>query len=277
MQMNNPNQPILLMTAAVNPRGCGMFSVETRECQYLHSLAFVCRKLRKHPELFSSVLFCDNSGWNLSRLKNSIPESLRERIHFISFSPEEFDPSRLTEYNQKSYNEMLMMDKVMEETSSKFNDDNPLFLKVTGRFPILNLVRMAKGLSQANHSVQFCIFPQIAHFKSALFHPVTWADARCFAFRKSVWTSVFQGAYKNNKAGLVYEEDQLDSAFKNHAGEEGWDLFEYPPLTMGKQGHKVFYHGLLIPKWIEPVFLLYFWVLDYLVNLFSPPVKTARL
>lgn len=270
--MKRDNLPILLMTAAIDPRGCGMYSPQEREKQYRHSLAFICRQLKSSSDLFSKVVFLDNSGWDLSDLRNSIPESFRDCFVFCSLPPEDFSPQR-----GKSYNEMLAMDKIFEIKELFPDETDPLILKVTGRFPILNLRRLAVGLANASHRVSFCVFPQICHFKSPVFRPITWADARCYAIRKSVWVHYLKGAYINNVEGDVYVEDQLDCLFKQHMGELGWDHFHYPPLIVGKQGHKLFYHGLRIPKWIEKPFLLYFWCFDYVVSLIRRNSHIARV
>lgn len=270
--MNLDNLPILLMTAAIDPRGCGMYSPKEREKQYRHSLAYICRRLKTSGDLFSKVVFFDNSGWDLSALKQSIPESLRSHFVFLSFSPSDFDPSR-----GKSYNEMLAIDKIMSMTESFSNSRDPLFLKVTGRFPVLNIRRLSLGMMNTPWTIQFCCSPIIAHVNSRLFHPIPWIDARCFAFRKSIWCSRFKGLYKNNIPGKIAIENQLHLAYKDNLENQGWNRFRIPPLIVGKQGHTVFYHGILFPKWIEPIALIYLWFLDCCFNIVRRRSEAAMI
>lgn len=123
----------ILMTASVSTRGMvgADFSNELRERMYIESLQFYCEELLDRDR-DRSVVFVDNSGWNLDRIKNAIPEKLSMQVEFLSLPPEEFDISR-----GKGYNELLLINKIIEQSDVVARTG--AFMKVTGRYPIFNI------------------------------------------------------------------------------------------------------------------------------------------
>lgn len=155
----------LLMTASVSTRGMkgACFSDEEREQMYLETLRYYLETL---PE-DQPIVFADNSGWDLGRFRRllegegvgvvercseegnassaptptpaptSTPAS-QSRVEFLSIDPSICDQSR-----GKGYNEILLMNAVVER--SELIKKAGAFMKVTGRYPIYNLPRFLKG------------------------------------------------------------------------------------------------------------------------------------
>lgn len=123
----------LLMTASVSTRGMkgACFSDEERELMYVSALSFYIDNLLLSDHNYS-IVFADNSGWDLNRIIAKIPEYDKERIEFISLSPDEFDISK-----GKGYNELLLINKTIEQ--SALIKKAGCFFKVTGRYPIYNI------------------------------------------------------------------------------------------------------------------------------------------
>jgi hypothetical protein len=123
----------ILMTASVSTHGMvgADFSDEQREKMYVESLLFYCNELLKRDNI-RKVVFVENSGWDLMRIKDAIPDEFKGQIEYVSLNYEEFDVSK-----GKGYNELLLINKAIEK--SNFINQARAFMKVTGRYPIYNL------------------------------------------------------------------------------------------------------------------------------------------
>ena len=123
----------LLMTASVSTRGMkgACFTDIEREKMYLSALSFYIDNLVLVDQRYS-IVFADNSGWDLNRIITKLPEFDKGRIEFISLPPEDFDISK-----GKGYNELLLITKAIEK--SIFIKNAGYFFKVTGRYPIYNI------------------------------------------------------------------------------------------------------------------------------------------
>ena len=122
----------VLMTALVSTRGMkkAFFSDEERERMYVETLNYYIKSLLANEN--QSIVFAENSGWDMEHLKGQLNEYDPNRLIFISLSPELFDISK-----GKGYNELLMMNMAIRE--SPVIQDAVGFVKVTGRYPIFNL------------------------------------------------------------------------------------------------------------------------------------------
>ena len=128
----------LVMTASVNPNGMGGLSPESvanREDQYIKTLCFY-----KSLHCVKRILFCENSSWDLSRIKATSEAQKGCTVEWLSIDANAY-PRRWG----KGYGEMLMMDKVCEYISAARPRD--LMIKVTGRFPILNIGKLIDEFS----------------------------------------------------------------------------------------------------------------------------------
>lgn len=127
------NLPILL-TASVSTHGMkgALFSDNERETMYLATLEFYLNMLPENRQL----VFAENSGWNLHNFKTKLIGHVGKnatRIEYISINPSICDQNR-----GKGYNEILMINEAI--VNSKAIQNAGAFLKVTGRYPIYNLV-----------------------------------------------------------------------------------------------------------------------------------------
>lgn len=123
----------LLMTASVSTRGMkgACFSDEEREMMYVTALTFYIENLLKRDEKYS-IVFAENSGWDLSKIKSKLPSFDEKKIEFISLPPDKFDVSK-----GKGYNELLLINKAMG--ISELIREAGVFFKVTGRYPVYNI------------------------------------------------------------------------------------------------------------------------------------------
>lgn len=126
------NRIPLLMSASVDPRGMSRarFSPQQREEMYIGVLRFYAQKLLEKKGY--SLVFADNSGWDLSRIKAALPEKYRERTEFLALDPDDFDVAM-----GKGYNEVLLIKAAIEQSVNL--REKGAFLKVTGRYPVFNI------------------------------------------------------------------------------------------------------------------------------------------
>lgn len=248
----NDNLPFLLLTAAVdarNGRDC-LFSPLERRKQYLHAFRYYLRVLEHNSDLCAGIVFCENSDADLDDFRRLVSPALRRKVEFVSLSPDGFRPEK-----GKSWNEMRTLDLVMEE--SKLLSDSDLCVKLTGRYPVRNIVRLLQDLVTCKRHISVCYFrwPGGSRFGSP--HPPL-CDTRCIAFRKKVWKECFLGLYQtaDTSKRRHFETIALDVVEKNLSDQSWVRVFSRPPLILGKQGGIKRVAGIAIPKWIEPVFLL---------------------
>ncbi len=127
----------LVMTASVNPngmQGISKESTENREVQYIQTLSFYAQ----NPHI-TKILFVENSAHDLSHIKASIPNP--EKVTFLSL-----DENNYPRAWGKGYGEFLLMDRVYDYLTAQSEDG--IIVKVTGRFPILNIDTMLKEFAR---------------------------------------------------------------------------------------------------------------------------------
>ena len=127
------NKLPILMTASVSTRGMkgADFSDAEREAMYVTTIRYYLEVLLKKDQE-RKIVFADNSGWDLGRIKAQFSEAPDNRIEFISLDVNDFDISK-----GKGYNETILINKAIER--SNVVRSVGAFMKVTGRYPIFNL------------------------------------------------------------------------------------------------------------------------------------------
>lgn len=129
----------LLMTASVSTRGmkCACFTDEERERMYIETLQYYNSLIWEEKQ---TIIFVDNSGWNLERIEQHVIPKKNVEIEYISLSPDIFDISK-----GKGYNELLLINKAIEQNDSIKKIGG--FVKVTGRYPIYNIQFFLKRMN----------------------------------------------------------------------------------------------------------------------------------
>jgi len=195
--MDTSSDIILLMTATVDPRGCpdAKFSIPERIEQYKKAFRFYLGKLEtaeNDRKGFNKIVFCENSGFDLGVFVELVPDEKKNLVEFLSFNPDEFIPSR-----GKSRNEELMLDKAID-TSCFLKKGDPFFLKVTGRFSILNIAAFTKEIRKKLPELDFyCDCKDHKLFSSiGLKWRQTWCDTRRIGFRVAFYRKFVYGRYE---------------------------------------------------------------------------------
>ena len=128
---------LLTATVSVQVKG-GNFSVEERANMYASTLRYYAKIIgSRYP-----IIFCENSDYDLTAFKNEF-DSLLD-IEWMQFKPQcglPFDPNK-----GKSYNEYLMIKEGLLKSEKLLNNSH--FLKITGRYAMLNINSMIKEIER---------------------------------------------------------------------------------------------------------------------------------
>lgn len=134
----------IILTATVKPnvKG-GNFSEVERLEMYASTLRYYSHEIeKKYP-----VILVENSNADISALQREFNDSLDLTI--FQFRPdnsvnyEGFDSSK-----GKGYNEYLMIKKGIEQWNTNRSSDISHFLKITGRYPMLNIRSIIKEIQR---------------------------------------------------------------------------------------------------------------------------------
>lgn len=247
-------KPVLLLTAAVDAGKApgALFSPPERRKQYLEAFRFYVRFLARNPSLCGGIVFCENTGADLSSFRKEIPFEQESVIELISLPPDSFASEK-----GKTWNEMLAIDLAV--ASSRLLRTDVVFVKCTGRYPVLNIKRLCSDIRALPEPVSLCYFRLPGRRdRKARYRPLV--DTRCVAFRKCVWCEHFQGLYKTaDESRRWFFEYIVFDVIEKHGGPNWLQGFSRPPLILGKQGHKKRIGRFVLPKWLEPVYLLAAW------------------
>jgi hypothetical protein len=128
----------IILTATINPHPraiCCLNDPEQRKNQYKESLKLILRQIKEDQ----SVIFCENSNADLSEIRNlSKLYEKKGRTLIVQQVPEEY----LLNFSGKGWGEGLILKRALESVTELANCK--AFIKITGRYQILNLKRVLK-------------------------------------------------------------------------------------------------------------------------------------
>ncbi len=222
----------LVMTAAIDPKGMAGLSVNDvseRAGQYLGTLQFYLQE----PTV-TQIVFVENSGYDLKAFREMAAGYPQKTVEFLSCDLNDY-PRQLG----KSYGEMRILDFISE--NSTLVASNGGFVKVTGRFPILNIAAL---LNEAEQRRPWSLFCDNKDHKIYDWLHNGWTghacDTRFFAITLEFYRKYFFGRYdelddsQNKLIEFMFfhtaKQAQLD-------GEAVIRRFRTEPEYAGKAGH----------------------------------------
>jgi hypothetical protein len=153
----------LLLTATIKVKEDVVFTsrkdINTRLNDYKQALI----RWLTHPDTKSLVLV-ENSGADLSELREIANRTPEKNVEFLSFTAPEFDGSL-----GKGYGEMICLQYAIEH--SQLLARSPRFVKVTGRYFLANAVDFLQFVESRRDAEVIC----------DMLLNLTWADSRVFA------------------------------------------------------------------------------------------------
>jgi hypothetical protein len=134
--VNIRDEVALVLTSSIDVKGMTSSSrpdPKERERDYAGTLKYY---LNEHPD-FRRIVFIENSGWPLDRLKSLAEQENphRKQVEFISLSCNDF-PRELG----KSYGEMLLLDQGLAQ--SRVAAEVRYLTKITGRLYLMNVTQL---------------------------------------------------------------------------------------------------------------------------------------
>ena len=197
--------PILLLTACITPNSFDTLSItdpSTREKQYLEALNWYLHNTKYN------IIFCDNSGYNISKYFESYIQS--NRLEVITFT----DPPELYDRG-KGYKEMKIIEYIFKHSMFIRTTKNPIFIKITGRLIVRNInsiISIIKIINKKNF------------ISCELSDKIDDTDSRFFIFSPSFY-----------KTFITYKEDiQINFSFEKAL------LYAIKEYKKCKSGHFIY-------------------------------------
>jgi hypothetical protein len=203
----------IILTASIIPmvKG-GYFTQEERMDMYMSALRYYAQKIgRTYP-----IFFVENTNADLTRLRAEFQETLDLTVW--QFRPDDpatyegFDVSR-----GKGYNEYLMITKCVQDVARnpKYHDVTH-FLKITGRYPMLNIRTAIHEIERrVSRKEIVCMLDikdtklyDVLHISG---HSAQYGDSRFFVFEKNFYLEHMAEAYRemNDYVDGCYAEDYI--------------------------------------------------------------------
>ena len=209
----------LLLTSAIDPSGVS-FMGRSDPKQRLDDTKDTMRKWLSYDNNLK-IIFCDNSNFDLTAIKNLLLEEKAEhRVELISFPGQDFDRKL-----GKGYGEIGCIKYVLAQ--SHFAKDCDFLIKVNARYFISNFRLIARSLSRSQPDVS-CDMRKYG----------TYCDARFIWFNKEFFTNYFIPRRENiDDSKGVYFEHELAKAVHQAMGDGmNWLPLKYAPRINGFSG-----------------------------------------
>jgi hypothetical protein len=222
----------LLLTASVDPKGMPGVTQPNpidREDTYADCLTYY---LESHPRV-QQIVFAENSGWPLDRLREvSVSKNPHSKqIEFLSFDCNHFHREK-----GKSYGELLLMEKALEE--SRLLQKSRYIGKMTGRNLLLNLTALLESMPtdfQLSCDIRDHNFYELLGMPDCGHH----CESRFFVFTRSFYERHLQGTLDDLPFanGYMIEGLLYDLVKKNESTERVIKRFRIEPNFRGSAGH----------------------------------------
>lgn len=162
-ELHSISPPCLLLTATVQVREDIRLTARRDTGTRLNDYKQAFEQWVANPKV-SSIVFVENSGFDLSAFEAIARNAPEKRVEFISFECPPFDGG----VGGKSYGEMLCIERCLQD--SQLLKAAPSFLKVTGRYYVANINSLIDFIAAHPEYTAVCNF----------FRNLTWGDSRVF-------------------------------------------------------------------------------------------------
>ncbi|MBA7510287.1 hypothetical protein ES705_02263 [subsurface metagenome] len=214
----HPQKICILLTATINPKNVIFVKRNDpiiRENDYIDSL-------KKWIEKTSySIVFCENSGYNIDQIIRIAEMYKLREIEILQFNGQNFP----AEFG-KGYGELLIIKYALQH--SNLIKDSDYIIKISGRYFIKNIGKIARGLS----------YNKDIYIMADLRRNLTWADCRVFAFKPSFffdYLSKFQGLV-NDSNGFYLEHAVVRAVLRAISDGHKWLPLPSKPIVVGYSG-----------------------------------------
>lgn len=237
----------ILLTATVRPqvRG-GNFSAEERMGMYTSTLRYYAQAIGTSRP----IVVVENSDADLSAWKREFKDTLR--LEIIQFTPPENDKTKANsqeceQFNTskgKGYNEFLMIKKATEQSETLRQSTH--FMKITGRYPMLNIPEMATEAERRGKDKVF-----LGDVKDTRLYDLLrlkrdghWGDSRFFVADVAYWRKHLADCYRwmdDNVYGR-YAEDWVLQLSRQHRTDRRFSFRFRHQVQFGGRSGAAGYH-----------------------------------
>lgn len=227
--LNIQTDVTLVMTSTIDVNGMPSSSRPDplqREQDYLGTLTYY---VNRHPDV-RRIVFIENSGWPLDRLKQSVSRRNPhgKAVEFISLNCNQF-PRTLG----KSYGEMLLLDQGLGR--SLVAAKAPYIAKVTGRIYVDNLTRVLRSVRNP-FDLMVDLRDHGLYERLRIRAGDRYADSRFFVVSLRFYNEVLRGKYAQlDEGNLKFVETLLYNIAKDP---------RYADRTLRRFPIEAYYRGL---------------------------------
>lgn len=219
MSKSDPNSAkiCILLTATIDPKGVVFMKRSNplvREKDHINALT-------KWMRLPFPVVFCENSGYELGKIRNIVEERAKNDIEILQFYGQDF-PRELG----KGYGELNTIKYAINHSQVIKKSD--YVIKINGRYFIKNIEKIVNILSSSKD----------IYVMADLNKNLTWAESRVFAFEPSFilnYLSEFQDLLDDSK-GLCFERALGRATLRAMADGQKWAPLPCNPSIIGYSG-----------------------------------------
>ena len=206
----------ILLTSTVRPQVIGSnFSVSERMEMYRSTLQYYAKIIgREYP-----IVMVENSDVDLTPWKEEFKDSLR--LEILQFTPTDLQNAQTTKNTEdygfdnrkgKGYNEYLMIKLAQER--SKVLSESTHFLKITGRYPMLNIREMLGEMEKrGKQKAMMCDIKEFRLYEKlrGTSYGSCWGDSRFFLVAVDFYKQHLMNCYKEMDESVYgkYAEDYL--------------------------------------------------------------------
>jgi len=212
---------VILLTATVDVRDVSFMDRQDADVR-LNDYKQALRLWLKTPDSFSLV-FCENSGYDLSEIVQIVEECnpYNKQVELLSF-----DDNNYSRELGKGYGEIRTIAYAINH--SKILKLDALIVKVTGRYYIQNIGSIITGLSQMSESDSYC----------DLSRNLSWADTRIFCSTIPFLTKFMIPMQEvcNDTEGVTVENILARAVHKCLAQGKSWSMLPCYPDIRGVSG-----------------------------------------
>lgn len=203
----------ILLTATIIPQvQNGNFSVPERVEMYKKTLRYYASVVgKRYP-----IIFVENSDYDLNAF-TSFRELLN--IEFVQFKPG--NGVAFNNEKGKGYNEYLMIKEALTESRTLQNCN--YFLKITGRYPMLNIISIITEIEKrGNEKVFFCDIKDTNIYKIlGSSNEGHWGDSRFWVARIDFYKKELADGYKwMDDSHGKYAEEYLYNLSKKYRNDD---------------------------------------------------------
>ena len=206
----------ILLTSTVRPQVIGSnFSVSERMEMYRSTLQYYAKTIgREYP-----IVMVENSDVDLTPWKEEFKDSLR--LEILQFTPPDLQNAQTTKNTEdygfdnkkgKGYNEYLMIKLALERSETL--SESTHFLKITGRYPMLNIREMLGEMEKrGKQKAMMCDIKEFRLYEKlrGTSYGSCWGDSRFFLVAVDFYKQHLMNCYKemDDRTYGKFAEDYL--------------------------------------------------------------------